>query len=166
MRDRFVQVGRVCILNYGRRQRLCTIVDIIDQNKVLIDGPKAMTGISRQVCSLKRLALTPYTVKIPHGIHHKYLVKKFKKARILRRFARTAWAKKINKRQHKLHESDFDRYKAMKIHRASFFGPHVPTIPGKEKPENKDKPEKKVKRVKKVKKVIKAKKAEGAKPKA
>ncbi|KAH7831806.1 putative 50S ribosomal protein L14e [Monocercomonoides exilis] len=147
MRDRFVQVGRVCILNYGRRQRLCTIVDIIDQNKVLIDGPKALTGISRQVCSLKRLALTPYTVKIPHGIHHKYLVKKFKKARILRRFARTAWAKKINKRQHKLHESDFDRYKAMKMHRASFFGPHVPTIPGKEKPEKK-KPA--VKRSKKV----------------
>lgn len=56
---RYVEVGRVCVVNYGPDAgKLCTIVDIVDQNKCLIDGPRKLTGVGRQVIPFKRLALT------------------------------------------------------------------------------------------------------------
>lgn len=75
------------------------------------------------VTSVKRLALTPFTIDIPQGIHHCFLTKKFKKANILTRFNRTAWGKKLYKRELKEQMSDFERFVAMKKHRASYYNP-------------------------------------------
>ena len=44
-------------------------------------------------------------------------------AGILKRFARTHWGKKLAARRHKQHMTDFGRFVAMKVHRASFFNP-------------------------------------------
>ena len=88
-----------------------------------MDGPFSLTKVPRQVISLKRLALTPFTLKIHHGIHSKYLKEKMEKAGIVKRFARTHWGKKLTARRHKLHMTDFGRFVAMKVHRASFFNP-------------------------------------------
>ena len=61
-----MQVGRVCLVNYGPDEgKLCTVVDIIDGNKVMVDGPLEITGVSRQMMPLKRLALTDLAVSIP-----------------------------------------------------------------------------------------------------
>jgi hypothetical protein len=75
------------------------------------------------VQSLKRLVLTPFLLDIPHGLHHKYLHKKFEEARILQRFRRSAWGQKLIARQRKEKESDFDRFVGMKKHRASYARP-------------------------------------------
>jgi hypothetical protein len=75
------------------------------------------------VQSLKRLVLTPDLLDSPHGLHHKYLHKKFEEARILQRFRRSAWGQKLLARQRKEKESDFDRFVAMKKHRASYARP-------------------------------------------
>lgn len=41
---RYVEVGRVALVNYGEDTgKLCVIVDIVDQNKALVDGPKSLT---------------------------------------------------------------------------------------------------------------------------
>ena len=62
---RFVEVGRICLVNYGPDAgKLCTIVDIVDGNKCLVDGPRKITGVSRQVMPFKRLALTDLVCKI------------------------------------------------------------------------------------------------------
>ncbi|KAJ8613645.1 hypothetical protein CTAYLR_003123 [Chrysophaeum taylorii] len=38
---RFVEVGRVCLVNYGPDNgKLGTIIDIVDGNKCLVDGPR------------------------------------------------------------------------------------------------------------------------------
>lgn len=56
---RFVEVGRVCLVNYGPDHgRLCVIVDVVDGNKALVDGPRAVTGVARQIMPFKRLSLT------------------------------------------------------------------------------------------------------------
>ena len=58
-------MGRVCVVNYGPDAgKLCTIVDIVDQNKCLVDGPNKLTGMGRQVIPFKRLALTDLVCKI------------------------------------------------------------------------------------------------------
>ena len=42
---------------------------------------------------------------------------------IVKRFARTAWGKKLAARRLKRHLTDFGRFVAMKVHRASYFNP-------------------------------------------
>jgi len=63
---RFVEVGRVALINYGPLAgRLAVIVEIINTTKVLIDGPT--TNVRRQEISVRRLSLTDFTVQIPRG---------------------------------------------------------------------------------------------------
>ena len=60
---RFVEVGRVCLINYGPDAgKLCTIVNIIDNNRVLVDGPEDVTGVHRHALNLKRVQLTDIVV--------------------------------------------------------------------------------------------------------
>ena len=76
---RFVEVGRVALINYGPDlNKLCTIIDVVDQNRVLVDGPTRVTGVSRQILSLKRCALTDFKVKIGRNARQKSLEKAWK----------------------------------------------------------------------------------------
>lgn len=60
---RFVEIGRVGLISYGPDMgKLCTIVNVIDHNRVLVDGPEEMTGVRRHELNLKRLMLTDLKV--------------------------------------------------------------------------------------------------------
>ena len=68
---RFVEIGRVALIAYGPETgKLCTIVNIIDQNRVLVDGPT--TGVHRHEINIKRLMLTELKVPILLNCSHKY----------------------------------------------------------------------------------------------
>jgi len=93
--SRFVEIGRVVLINYGPDAgKLATIIDVVDNKrvrsiisvlqcetnivlygKVLVDGPQSVTGIHRQVIGVKRLSLTDIVVKIPRNSLQKNLVK-------------------------------------------------------------------------------------------
>lgn len=46
MFTRFVEAGRFCLITYGPDcGKTCVIVDIIDGTKVIIDGPKDVSGM-------------------------------------------------------------------------------------------------------------------------
>ena len=63
--SRYVEIGRVCLINYGPDQgKLCTSIDVVDSNKALIDGPKDLTGVVRQMIPFKRLSLTDLIAKV------------------------------------------------------------------------------------------------------
>jgi hypothetical protein len=48
--SRYVEVGRVVLINYGPDAgKLATVIDIVDQNKCLVEGPEEITGVKRQV---------------------------------------------------------------------------------------------------------------------
>ncbi|KAE9620910.1 putative 60S ribosomal protein L14 [Lupinus albus] len=58
---RFVEIGRVAQINYGKEYgRLVVIVDVIDQNRALVDAP----DIVRSQVNFKRLSLTDLKVDI------------------------------------------------------------------------------------------------------
>ena len=62
--QRFVEIGRVALISFGPDSgKLCTIVDVIDNNRVLVDGPEPITGVHRHAVNLKRIQLTD--IKIP-----------------------------------------------------------------------------------------------------
>ncbi len=59
--------------------KIAAIVDVIDQNRVLIDGP--CTGIPRQEYRIKNLHLTPLATKFPFSSRTKVVRKAWEEVR-------------------------------------------------------------------------------------
>ncbi|XP_059520452.1 large ribosomal subunit protein eL14 isoform X1 [Myotis daubentonii] len=110
---RFVEVGRVAYVSFGPHAgKLVAIVDVIDQNRALVDGP--CTRVRRQAMPFKCMQLTDFILKFPHSARQKYVRQAWEKADINTKWAATRWAKKIEAREKKAKMTDFDRYKVMK----------------------------------------------------
>jgi large subunit ribosomal protein L14e len=111
---RYVEVGRVVLINYGPDAgKLATIIDIVDQNKCLIDGPFEITGVQRQVISYTRIALTDLTVDIQRNARQTTLKKAWAAADTMNKWESTSWAKKLAAKKKRASLSDFDRFKVM-----------------------------------------------------
>jgi large subunit ribosomal protein L14e len=111
---RYMEVGRVVFINYGPEAgKLATVIDIVDQNKCLIDGPRDITGVSRQVIPYTRIALTDYTVNIQQNARQKTLKKAWAEADVLAKWEASSWAKKLASKKKRASLSDFDRFKVM-----------------------------------------------------
>eukprot|EP00736_Rhodelphis_marinus_P012592 Rmarinus@m.15285 len=115
--SRFVEIGRVCLVNYGDDAgKLCAIIDVLDQNRVLVSGPAG--GLVRQEHTVKRLSLTDLTVKVPRGARVGTLTKAWKKADIDNKWKTSSWGKKLAARETKANMTDFDRFKVMLARKA------------------------------------------------
>jgi large subunit ribosomal protein L14e len=112
---RFVEVGRVVLINYGPdRGKLATIVDICDAKRVLVDGPQKETGVHRQLVLLKRCALTDVVVKdLAKNASQKALSAAWAAQGVKAQWAKSAWAKKIDNKAKRASLSDFGRFKVM-----------------------------------------------------
>ncbi|KAG9355721.1 hypothetical protein JZ751_000559 [Albula glossodonta] len=96
---RYVEIGRVAYVSFGPHAgKLVAIVDVIDQNRALVDGP--CTGVKRQ--------------SMPFNARQKFVRRAWEKAQVNEKWAETSWAKKIEARQKRAKMSDFDRFKVMK----------------------------------------------------
>ncbi len=63
-----MEVGRICVKTAGREaNRACVVVDIIDENFVLVTGPREVTGVKRRRCNIKHLEPTKYKIDIERG---------------------------------------------------------------------------------------------------
>ena len=111
---RFVEVGRVVLITYGPDEgKLATIVDIVDGNKCLIDGPMNITGVSRQVIPFKRLNLTDLVVTIERNASTKDLSEAWSADGTLEKWEATAWAQKLAAKKKRANLNDFERFKVM-----------------------------------------------------
>uniref|UniRef100_A0A7S1XZK1 Large ribosomal subunit protein eL14 domain-containing protein n=1 Tax=Grammatophora oceanica TaxID=210454 RepID=A0A7S1XZK1_9STRA len=111
---RYVEVGRVVLINYGPdKGKLATIIDIVDQNKCLIDGPMDITGVSRQVIPYSRIALTDLTCKVQRSARNKALKKAWTDGEIMSKWEASSWAKKLATQKKRASLGDFDRFKVM-----------------------------------------------------
>merc|ERR1712087_93788 len=111
---RFVEVGRVALINYGPDQgKLCVIVDVLDQNRAFVDGPSTVNGVRRQSIPFKRLTLTDIKINVPRGCKLAALSKAFEEEKVMEQWESTAWAKKIAIRKKRASLNDFERFKVM-----------------------------------------------------
>uniref|UniRef100_A0A6U0GYB4 Large ribosomal subunit protein eL14 domain-containing protein n=1 Tax=Helicotheca tamesis TaxID=374047 RepID=A0A6U0GYB4_9STRA len=111
---RYVEIGRVVLINYGPDAgKLATIIDIVDQNKCLVEGPADITGVTRQVIPYKRIALTDLKVKICRNARSKTLKAAWAEADTLKQWESSSWAKKLAAKKKRASLSDFDRFKVM-----------------------------------------------------
>jgi large subunit ribosomal protein L14e len=127
--QRYAQIGRVVLINYGPEAgKLATIVDIIDQNLALIDGPANITGVKRQVINFKWLQLTDLkaagfvdgkAIGIARNARQKTLTKVWTALDLKNKFAKSSWGKKIAAKAAKAESTDFSRFQAKTKKRAT-----------------------------------------------
>ncbi|GAA5962349.1 hypothetical protein JCM5350_000384 [Sporobolomyces pararoseus] len=110
---RYVEVGRVVLVNDGPSAgKLATIVEIIDHNRALIDGPS--TGVPRQSFTYRRLVLTPYVLKkLPRAAGTSTVKKVFDASEVVAKWEKSAWAQKRKATEQRRNLSDFDRFNVM-----------------------------------------------------
>lgn len=110
MFKRFVEVGRVALINSGPDEgKLCVIVDVVDQNRALIDGP--CTNVCRKALNFKYLSLTDFTVKIRPSAKSGPVREAFQKGEIQEKWEQTSWAKRLAAKKKRATLNDFDRFK-------------------------------------------------------
>ncbi|KAL8158350.1 large ribosomal subunit protein eL14z-like [Apium graveolens] len=115
---RYVEIGRVALVNYGKDYgKLVVIVDVIDQNRALVDAPDMVRG----QMNFKRLTLTDITVDINRTPKKKDLVKAMEAADVKNKWENSSWGRKFIVQKRRAALNDFDRFKLMlaKIKKAS-----------------------------------------------
>ncbi|KAL4235279.1 60S ribosomal protein L14 [Mactra antiquata] len=115
--ERYVEIGRVAYIAYGEdKGKLCVIVDVIDQNRVLVEGP--CTNVARKQINLKAIQLTQFRLQIPASCRQKIVRKNWEAEKITEKWNNSTWAKKIAAREKRATLTDFDRFKLMKAKQA------------------------------------------------
>jgi len=111
---RFVEIGRVCLINYGPFDgKICVIIDVVDQNRALVSGPENITGVPRHAINFKRLILTSIKIKIGRGVRQKVLTKEFTEQKVQEKWEHSGLFKKQLSRNKRANMNDFDRFKCM-----------------------------------------------------
>uniref|UniRef100_A0A2C9K1G1 Large ribosomal subunit protein eL14 n=1 Tax=Biomphalaria glabrata TaxID=6526 RepID=A0A2C9K1G1_BIOGL len=115
--SRFVEIGRVAYIAHGAdKGKLIAIVDVIDQNRALVDGP--CSGVGRKDMNFKALHLTPYTIKINHSARTGTVKKAWEAAEVNKKWEQSTWAKKLATAKRRTELTDFERFKLMKAKQA------------------------------------------------
>lgn len=79
-----IEIGRICVKTHGREAgRKCVIVDIIDENFVLITGPKSLTGVKRRRCNVDHLEPLDKKIEISKGASDEEVLKALESAGLL-----------------------------------------------------------------------------------
>jgi len=109
----FVEIGRIAVLNDGPNcGKIAVIVNVIDQNRVLIDGPT--TGVLRQEFPIKRIQLTPITVKFPFNAPTRVVRKELESAKVNETWEKSSWKKRMVIKAKRAGLTDLDRFKLRK----------------------------------------------------
>lgn len=108
----FIQPGRVAYVNFGTDYgKVCIIVDFLDQNRVLVDGPT--TGFPRVVYPTKRLTLTSLKIDILKGARTGTVKAAADKYGLDAKWKDSAIAKKMTFKAKRASMNDFERFKVM-----------------------------------------------------
>jgi len=114
MYTRFVEPGRLALITFGPcAGKMCTIVDIVDQKRVVVDGPESVTGVRRHMMPVKRLSLTDFKANITRGAREKTLRLALEKDGVMKKWSATSWAKKVSAKEVRAKMTDFERFKLM-----------------------------------------------------
>ncbi|CAE8610719.1 unnamed protein product [Polarella glacialis] len=114
MFTRFVQAGRLALITFGPcAGKMCTIVDIVNQKNVVVDGPESVTGVKRHMMPVKRLSLTDFRIVVRRGCREKTLKKALAKDETMKKWSESAWAKKLSSKATRQNMNDFERFKLM-----------------------------------------------------
>ncbi|BFH73449.1 50S ribosomal protein L14e [Sulfurisphaera javensis] len=79
-----IEVGRICVKTRGREAgKKCVIVDIIDENFVLVTGPKDINKVKRRRVNILHLEPTDKKIDINKGASDDEVKKKLEEAGLI-----------------------------------------------------------------------------------
>lgn len=79
-----IEVGRICVKIAGREAgRKCVIVDIIDENFVLITGPKEVSGVKRRRANINHIEPLDKKINIKKGASDNEVLEALKSAGLI-----------------------------------------------------------------------------------
>ncbi len=79
-----IEVGRICVKIAGREAgRKCVIVDIIDENFVLITGPKEVSGVKRRRANINHIEPLDKKIDIKKGASDDEVLEALKNAGLI-----------------------------------------------------------------------------------
>jgi len=74
-----IEVGRIVVKTRGREAgRKAVVVEIVDNNFVIVTGPKSVTGVKRRKVNINHIEPTDKKVDIPKGADDKTVEDKLK----------------------------------------------------------------------------------------
>ncbi|ARM75830.1 50S ribosomal protein L14e [Acidianus manzaensis] len=78
-----IEIGRICVKTRGKDAgKKCVIADILDDNFVLITGPKKISGIKRKRANILHLEPTDKKIDIQKGASDDDIEKKIQEANL------------------------------------------------------------------------------------
>merc|ERR1712146_112297 len=87
-------------VTYGPQlHKLCTVVNIVDAGRLLVEGPENLTGVPRQILPVKRVSLTGLEVNITRDARQKQLNKAWADSGIQKAWDASAYAKTLKRRE-------------------------------------------------------------------
>merc|ERR1712012_1400854 len=102
---KFVEIGGGGVIGDGKDAgKIAAIVNVIDQNRVLIDGPTS--GVSRQ-----QYPIRPIKVTFAFNASTKIVRKEMEAAKVNETWASSSWAKRMELKSKRNGLNDFDRFK-------------------------------------------------------
>jgi len=111
--SKFVEIGRVVFIAKGKDEgKLAVIVNVIDGNRVLLDGPSS--DVPRYVRNFKDLQLTKFKIPIRVGQRTKNIKAVYDSAKINDEWNKTEWAKKLTMKRLRTSLNDFERFKVFR----------------------------------------------------
>ena len=74
-----IEVGRIVVKTRGREAgRKAVVVEIVDNNFVIVTGPKGVTGVKRRKVNINHIEPTNKKIDIPKGADDKTVEDKLK----------------------------------------------------------------------------------------
>ncbi len=71
-----IEIGRICVKTYGREAgRKCIIIDIVDDNYVVVTGPKNISGVRRRRANINHVEPLDKKIEISKGASDEEIVK-------------------------------------------------------------------------------------------
>ena len=106
----YVEAGRVAYVNFGEDYgKICVIVDILNENRVLVDGDK----FPRVIYPLRRLTLTKFCLPLQRGARNGNVVKAMKAADIQKKWESTTICAKMARFAKRASLTDYERFSVM-----------------------------------------------------
>jgi len=82
-----MEIGQVCVKTVGKeRGKYCVIVKKIDENFVLVSGPKALTGVKRRKANVIHLQPLQYKLEVKEDASDEELLEAWKKSGLIEKF--------------------------------------------------------------------------------
>ena len=134
----FVEAGRVCYVNYGEDYgKMVVIVDIVDTNRVLVDG---MKDFPRVIYPLIRLNLTKLRIPLLRGARTGTLTKAAAKFGLDAKWAENKQNQKMKRYSTRNGLNDLERFKVMVARKQKSYAlTHAAPKKGAKKPAAKGK---------------------------